>query len=160
MNKIYIYLFYSIGRFEGKNVRYRYRPELENVLHGVDFSFRKCEKIGIVGRTGSGKSTMTLGLLRILEIWDDEEYGKGSIELDDQNIEDIGLHLLRQNITMIPQDPVLFSGSIRYNIDPFNTYDDEKIIDALTKVHIWNKLLGDEDVLKKTNDEKKVKKSF
>ena len=88
--------------------------------------------------------------------WNDEKNSKGSIELDDQNIEDIGLHLLRQNITIIPQDPVLFSGTLRYNIDPFNTYDDEKIIDALKKVHIWNKLLGDEDVLKKTSDERKV----
>lgn len=81
-------------------------------------------KVGIVGRTGSGKSSITLGLLRILEIAENEDGTKGSIFLDEEDISNLGLHYLRHNITMIPQDPTLFTGTIKSNIDPFDNYSD------------------------------------
>jgi len=78
-------------------------------------------KIGIVGRTGAGKSTIALTLSRILEI------ESGFIEIDGKDISKVGLQRLRSKVTMIPQDPVLFKGTIKYNIDPTGTIDSEKI---------------------------------
>ena len=75
------------------------------MIHGINFKIRENEKIGVVGRTGSGKSTLTLGLLRILEV---EEGGK--IELDGEDIGQLGLHQIRKKTVMIPQDPTLFTG--------------------------------------------------
>jgi len=92
----------SEGNYKLENITYRYRPELEDVIHGITFSINNCEKIGVVGRTGSGKSTLTLGLLRILELALSENGQKGSITLNNLNIENIGLHHLRSNVTIIP----------------------------------------------------------
>ena len=81
----------------------------------------------MVGRTGSGKSTLTLGLLRILEMADNDDGSIGHIKLDDEEVPDLGLHCLRHNVTIIPQDPTLFTGTIKTNIDPFGKYSDEEI---------------------------------
>ena len=129
------------GKYEMDNIAYRYRPELDRVIHGISFSVKQHEKIGVVGRTGSGKSTLILGLLRILELVEGEgKEQKGSIKLDGVNIADLGLHDVRKRITLIPQDPTLFTGTIRSNIDPFEEFQDDKIIDALKKVQIWDAL--------------------
>ena len=93
-----------------------------------------------MGRTGSGKSTMTLGLLRILELVENPEGQKGKIELDSVDISEIGLHHLRGRVTIVPQDPTLFTETIRFNIDPFNEFRDEDIIKALKKVQIWDSI--------------------
>ncbi|ODM88268.1 Multidrug resistance-associated protein 1 [Orchesella cincta] len=108
----------------------RYRPGLDLVLRNVTCKINPGEKIGIVGRTGAGKSSMTLALFRIVEA------SEGSIEIDGQNISRLGLHDVRGRITIIPQDPVLFSGSLRINLDPFDSLPDETLYHALELAHL------------------------
>ncbi|KAG8768254.1 hypothetical protein FRC12_005683 [Ceratobasidium sp. 428] len=108
----------------------KYAPELEPVLNGVSFETRPSEKIGIVGRTGSGKSTLALALFRFVDPT------AGKIVLDGIDITTIGLDDLRSRLTLIPQDAVLFNGTIRENLDPFNEYTDAEILEALQRVHL------------------------
>ena len=110
------------------------------MLKKVSFDIKSKEKIGVVGRTGSGKSTLTLGLLRILELAENEDNSLGVINLDGENVSELGLHHLRQNVTNIPQDPTLFTGTIKTNIDPFNKYTDEQIAETLKKVSLWDQI--------------------
>ncbi|KAL4440937.1 hypothetical protein ABPG74_009350 [Tetrahymena malaccensis] len=128
------------GQYQVDKITYKYRDELPTVINGISFDIKNNEKIGVVGRTGSGKSTLTLGLMRILELIQDNDGQLGKITLDGQNIRDIGLHDLREKVTIIPQDPLLFSGTIRSNIDPYKKYTDSEICDVLQKVEIWNQL--------------------
>lgn len=118
------------GTVEFKDFRVRYRENLELVLKGITFHVNGGEKVGIVGRTGAGKSSLTLSLFRIIEA------AGGEILIDGQNISKLGLHTLRSRLTIIPQDPVLFSGSMRINLDPFNKYSDEQIWEALDHAHL------------------------
>lgn len=108
----------------------RYRSDLDQVLKGVTFSIKAGEKVGIVGRTGAGKSSLALALFRGLEA---EE---GKILVDDVDIGLIGLQDLREAITMVPQDPTLFTGTIRSNLDPFGVFTDEEIFTALRRVQL------------------------
>ena len=96
----------------------RYRPGLDLVLSDISCSIKSGEKIGIVGRTGAGKSSITLSLFRIIES------AAGAISIDGVNIAQIGLTRLRSALTIIPQDPVLFSGTLRFNLDPFALHTD------------------------------------
>ncbi|XP_038013187.1 canalicular multispecific organic anion transporter 2 isoform X3 [Motacilla alba alba] len=120
----------SKGDLEFVNYSVRYRKGLDLVLKDLNLQVRGGEKIGIVGRTGAGKSSMTLCLFRILEAV------KGEIKIDGVKISEIGLHDLRSRLTIIPQDPVLFSGTLRMNLDPFNKYSDEEIWKALELSHL------------------------
>ncbi|NWV57761.1 MRP3 protein, partial [Daphoenositta chrysoptera] len=120
----------SRGELEFVNYSVRYRKGLDLVLKGLNLQVHGGEKIGIVGRTGAGKSSMTLCLFRILEAV------KGEIKIDGVKISEIGLHDLRSRLTIIPQDPVLFSGTLRTNLDPFNKYSDEEIWKALELSHL------------------------
>ncbi|KAI8891188.1 P-loop containing nucleoside triphosphate hydrolase protein, partial [Backusella circina FSU 941] len=120
----------SNGAIQVKDLEVRYAADLPTVLKGVTFSVDAKEKIGIVGRTGSGKSTLSLSFFRFIEMF------KGEIIIDDINISDIGLKDLRRNLTIIPQDPVLFSGTLRSNMDPFDQFSDEDIFIALRRVHL------------------------
>lgn len=106
----------------------RYAEDLPLVLKNLSFSIKAGEKIGLVGRTGSGKSTFGLALLRFLEA------ETGSITVDGIDISTIGLSDLRRNITVMSQDPVLFSGTIRENLDPFDEHDSNELWDVLHKV--------------------------
>ncbi|KAG1678463.1 Multidrug resistance-associated protein 1 [Nymphon striatum] len=108
----------------------RYREGLDLVLKGINVDVKSCEKVGIVGRTGAGKSSLTLALFRLIEP------ASGKIVIDGVDVSNIGLHNLRSKITIIPQDPVLFSGSFRMNLDPFNEYSDEEIWNALEHAHL------------------------
>jgi ABC-type multidrug transport system fused ATPase/permease subunit len=103
---------------------------LEPVLRNLTFKIEAREKVGIVGRTGAGKSSLTLGIFRALEA------DEGKILIDDVDVGLIGLRDLREAITIVPQDPTLFMGTIRTNLDPFNLHTDEQIFMALRRVHL------------------------
>nr|XP_018259698.1 ATP-binding cassette transporter [Kwoniella dejecticola CBS 10117]OBR81856.1 ATP-binding cassette transporter [Kwoniella dejecticola CBS 10117] len=112
-----------------RDLEIKYAPDLPTVFKG-SFDIKAGEKIGLIGRTGSGKSTLAMSLLRFAE-----PYG-GSIWLDGIDITKIGVDDLRSRITYIPQDAVLFSGSVRENLDPFNEHTDEELLDALSRVNL------------------------
>ncbi|XP_061472000.1 ATP-binding cassette sub-family C member 3 isoform X2 [Rhineura floridana] len=118
------------GEVQFTNYSVRYRKGLDLVLKDLSLNVKGGEKIGIVGRTGAGKSSMTLCLFRILEAVE------GEIKIDGMRISEIGLHDLRSKLTIIPQDPVLFSGTLRMNLDPFNKYSEEEIWKALELSHL------------------------
>uniref|UniRef100_A0A8C9ZY76 ABC-type glutathione-S-conjugate transporter n=1 Tax=Sander lucioperca TaxID=283035 RepID=A0A8C9ZY76_SANLU len=120
------------GTIEFQDYGLQYRKGLELALKGITLQIHERERVGIVGRTGAGKSSLALGIFRILEA------AKGKIFIDGVNIADIGLHDLRSRITIIPQDPVLFSGSLRMNLDPFDTYTDEEVWRSLELAHLKN----------------------
>ncbi|NP_001003081.1 canalicular multispecific organic anion transporter 1 [Canis lupus familiaris] len=126
----------SKGEIRFNNYQVRYRPELDLVLRGITCDIRSMEKIGVVGRTGAGKSSLTNGLFRILEA------AGGQIIIDGVDIASIGLHDLREKLTIIPQDPILFSGSLRMNLDPFNHYSDGEIWKALELAHLKTFVAG------------------
>jgi len=102
----------SAGHVVFSDVVMSYRPGLQPALRGISFEVSGGEKVGICGRTGSGKSSLIVALLRMTEY-------TGSIEVDGINLQELGLHAVRQKISMIPQDPVLFCTSLRGNLDPF-----------------------------------------
>ncbi|XP_061188834.1 multidrug resistance-associated protein 1-like [Saccostrea echinata] len=108
----------------------RYRPKLDLVLKDINVTIKPGEKVGIVGRTGAGKSSLTLGLFRLMEP------ASGNIEIDGVKLTDIGLHDCRSKLTILPQDPVLFSGTLRMNIDPMDQKTDGEIWNALEHAHL------------------------
>lgn len=110
------------GMIEFVRVSMKYRPNLETILKKLTFSVKPGEKIGVVGRTGAGKSTICLCLSRLVEIYE------GSIEIDGVNIQKISIRDVRSRITVIPQDPTMFNGTLRFNLDPFNERTDQEII--------------------------------
>nr|XP_003409027.1 canalicular multispecific organic anion transporter 1 [Loxodonta africana] len=126
----------SKGEILFSNYQVRYRPELDLVLKGITCDIKSTEKIGVVGRTGAGKSSLTNCLFRILEA------AEGHITIDGVDIASIGLHDLREKLTIIPQDPILFSGTLRMNLDPFNNYSDEEIWKALELAHLKSFVAG------------------
>ncbi|GAA5888140.1 hypothetical protein JCM5296_005447 [Sporobolomyces johnsonii] len=115
------------GAVSIKDIELRYRPELPPVLRNVSLDIRPGEKIGVVGRTGAGKSSLTLALFRMIEI------SSGQISIDGIDISKLGLTQLRERLSIIPQDPLLFNGTLRSNLDPFNLYDDARLWDALRR---------------------------
>ncbi|XP_031635712.1 multidrug resistance-associated protein 4-like [Contarinia nasturtii] len=117
----------SDGRIEFRNVTYKYAYESEAVLHRISFDVLPKNKIGVVGRTGAGKSSLIGALFRMA-------YVKGEILIDGVNTETIDLQLLRSNISIIPQTPLLFSGTLRQNLDPLNEHSDDEIYSALDDI--------------------------
>ncbi|KAI9581230.1 hypothetical protein GQX74_013817 [Glossina fuscipes] len=115
--------------FDELSLRYFPDPKSEYILKGLTFEIRASEKIGIVGRTGAGKSSLINALFRL-------SYNEGSIIIDQRDTKSMGLHDLRSKISIIPQEPVLFSGTMRYNLDPFDEYSDAKIWEALDEVKL------------------------
>ncbi|KAH8413305.1 hypothetical protein KR009_009960 [Drosophila setifemur] len=119
------------GQVRAKDLSLRYEPDpcTDYVLRGLNFTIQPREKVGIVGRTGAGKSSLINALFRL-------SYNDGSIFIDRRDTNDMGLHDLRSKISIIPQEPVLFSGTMRYNLDPFEQYPDERLWQALEEVHL------------------------
>ena len=105
-------------------------PLGDEVLHGVSFSVRPGQKLGIVGRTGSGKSSLGIALFRIVEPC------SGAVLLDGVDTSTVPLAVLRSRLSIIPQDPVLFSTTLRENLDPFNLHDDAALTEALGRVRL------------------------
>lgn len=122
------------GRISFKDIWLSYRPGLPSVLKGISFEVGSGEKVGIVGRTGAGKSSLLTALLRLVEL------SKGSIEIDGVDVGNIGLEDLRRKLAILPQEPLLFSGTLRSNLDPFGIYDDARLNDALKRAY----LIGDD----------------
>jgi ABC-type multidrug transport system fused ATPase/permease subunit len=120
----------SEGRLEVNDLVVSYADDLPPVLKGLTFNIERNERIGVVGRTGAGKSSLTLALFRFLEA------REGSIHIDGLDISTINLHALRSRLAIIPQDPVLFSGTVRSNLDAFDEHTDAELRDALVRVHL------------------------
>ena len=134
------------GKIEFVNYSVKYRPDTKIVLKNLNFVIKPGESIGIVGRTGSGKSTLCLCLFRIIEA------ESGKILIDDVDISTIGLKLLRDIITVIPQDPTLLEGTLRQNLDPSGKHDDE------TMIH-YMKIIGMEYIIKHNGLDFKIKEN-
>lgn len=111
----------------------RYGPGLPDVLHNIDISIKPGEKIGIVGRTGAGKSTLTLVLFRLIEA------AQGKISIDGINISEIGLYDLRSHLSIIPQDAQIFKGTLRSNLDPFSQIEDIRLWQVIDICHLREK---------------------
>ncbi|WMV55726.1 hypothetical protein MTR67_049111 [Solanum verrucosum] len=118
------------GKVEIRDLKVRYRPNAPLVLQGISCTFEGGQKIGVVGRTGSGKTTLISALFRLVEPTD------GKIIIDECDISTIRLHDLRSRIGIIPQDPTLFTGSVRYNLDPLSKYSDDQIWEVLDKCQL------------------------
>ncbi|CAK9435732.1 uncharacterized protein LODBEIA_P04450 [Lodderomyces beijingensis] len=118
------------GVVKFKNYSTTYRAHLDPVLKEIELTINPKEKVGIVGRTGAGKSSLTLALFRIIE-----SIG-GFIEIDDINIGEIGLYDLRHHLTIIPQEAHTFRASVRENLDPFGEHDDAKLWQVLQLAHL------------------------
>uniref|UniRef100_A0A8R7V1Y5 ABC transporter C family member 10 n=1 Tax=Triticum urartu TaxID=4572 RepID=A0A8R7V1Y5_TRIUA len=120
----------QVGSVELKDLKIRYREDTPLVLHGITCKFQGRDKIGIVGRTGSGKTTLIGALFRLVEP------AEGEIIIDSVNISKIGLHDLRSRLGIIPQDPTLFQGTVRYNLDPLGQFSDQQIWEVLDKCQL------------------------
>lgn len=124
----------KFGAVEFKNVTSRYHRFGVLVIKNVSFTMHPGEKIAIVGRSGSGKSTIMMSLLRIIEPFE------GSITIDDVDISTINISELRSRIAVIPQEPVMLTGTFRSNLDPFQQATDSEIWEALKVVHLADKI--------------------
>jgi ATP-binding cassette subfamily C (CFTR/MRP) protein 1 len=129
----------SAGAIEMRNVTMRYREGLPLVLRGLTLSVAPREKVGIVGRTGAGKSSLLTALLRLVEL------ESGTILIDRLDVSRIGLNTLRSVMAVIPQDPVLFSGTVRSNLDPFGRYTDGEIWEGLQRTLLSNAIASLDD---------------
>lgn len=122
-----------MGKISFRNLKMKYRKDLRLVLSGINADINAGEKIGIVGRTGAGKSSLFLALFRLVE-----PEAESEIEIDGIDCLRLGLRDLRSSLAIIPQEAVLFSGTVRFNLDPFYEYSDEEIWDILVKCELYD----------------------
>jgi ATP-binding cassette subfamily C (CFTR/MRP) protein 4 len=129
------------GDIEFKNLSMRYRDFMEPSLKDLSIKIEPGMKIGIVGRTGAGKSTILQTLFRLTESM------AGSLHIDGQDVKTLGLHLLRKQIAYIPQAPFMIQGTIRENLDPFDEFETFQIENTLKEVDLYNHVMGMQDKL-------------
>jgi ABC-type multidrug transport system fused ATPase/permease subunit len=110
-------------------------------LKGISFSIREGEKIGVVSRTGAGKSSLIVALYRLADI------SEGKIHVDSVDCSTVSLNKLRSSMAIIPQEPVMFGGTLRTNLDPFNLHNDEELMDVLHKCLLGPVVDANEDGL-------------
>jgi ABC-type multidrug transport system fused ATPase/permease subunit len=122
------------GEIELKNVTMRYREGIEPSIKDLSFKVQAGMKVGIVGRTGSGKSSILQALFRLCDL------SEGTIKIDGVDIKDVGLHELRQNIAFIPQSPFLLQGTIRENLDPFEELTTQEVQQILVDLKMDKKI--------------------
>ena len=120
----------SAGRIVFDNASMKYRENLDPVLHNLSFEIRPGERVGVCGRTGAGKSSVLVALFRIAPLY------QGRIMIDGVDISKIGVHTLRQQLAIIPQDPVLFQGTLRWNLDPLKKATDQQLWDVLAEANL------------------------
>ena len=125
------------GKVNYENYSMKYRPNCDLALKDVNIEINPGEKIGIVGRTGSGKSSLTLSLFRIVEAF------SGKIIIDGENISEIPLKKLRRSVSIVPQEPFLLEGTLKTNLDPLNLYSEQEINEVLTNVKLYEMLEHD-----------------
>jgi ABC-type multidrug transport system fused ATPase/permease subunit len=118
------------GKIEFQNLTVRYDVSLPPILKKISCKIRAGQKVGVVGRTGAGKSTLTLTLFRMVQ------FIEGTVLVDGKDIRDLSLETLRTNLSIIPQEPLLFRGTLRFNLDPFQKRTDKEIWDVLKKVYL------------------------
>ena len=118
----------SSGRLEMDQVSAKYRPNLPEAVKDLNLILNSGEKLGICGTTGAGKSTLASVILRIIETTN------GEIRLDGVDTRKIGLQDLRSKITIVPQDSVLFSGTVKFNLDPWSKETEEQLVTTLSKL--------------------------
>ncbi|GLI66142.1 hypothetical protein VaNZ11_009876 [Volvox africanus] len=131
----------TAGAINVEGLCMRYRPGMPLVLKGISFKVASGEKVGLVGRTGSGKSSLLLALFRMVEA------ESGSVYIDGVNIATLGLRYLRSKMSIIPQDPFMFSGTVRHNLDPFSQASDEDLWKAVQAVGLKPAISALEDKL-------------
>ena len=122
------------GSIKAVNVNARYRKDLPLVLNNVNFDIKGGERVGIIGRTGSGKSSLILAFTRLLDLEDSTSY----FEVDGFRTDMINLNKFRKTVSVIPQDPFLLKGTLQFNIDPYGKAKREEVIDVLKKSFIWD----------------------
>ena len=133
-NKLMLQNWPQNGKIKFEKYNASYRQDTPIILKNINYEFEGGEKIGIVGRTGSGKSSMVLAMARIIEP------KSGIITIDDINTQQINLDFLREHLSIVPQDPFLFEGTLRDNIDPLKKYSDEQILKVLNDFCLFNEL--------------------
>lgn len=134
----------EVGTICFRNLQIRYAEHLPSVLKNISCTFPGRKKIGVVGRTGSGKSTLIQAIFRIVEP------REGSIIIDNVDISKIGLHDLRSRLSIIPQDPTMFEGTVRGNLDPLMQYSDNEVWEALDKCQLGDLVRAKEEKLDAT----------
>jgi ATP-binding cassette, subfamily C (CFTR/MRP), member 1 len=118
------------GEIVFKNFYMTYRSDYMPALKNISLTIKGGQKVGIIGRTGAGKSSLISALIRIIK------QSEGTLTIDGQDISQINLQHLRRQITIVPQESLLFSGTLRFNLDPHNKYDDETILFVLEKCRL------------------------
>eukprot|EP00792_Barthelona_sp_PAP020_P010076 TRINITY_DN3335_c0_g1_i1.p1 TRINITY_DN3335_c0_g1~~TRINITY_DN3335_c0_g1_i1.p1 ORF type:complete len:1359 (+),score=382.24 TRINITY_DN3335_c0_g1_i1:43-4119(+) len=124
--------FARLGRVEFEQYSAGYDANAEPIIKDLSFKINPGEKIGIVGRTGSGKSTIINALFKMLHRFN------GQIMIDNYDVDTVDIYHMRKSLTILPQSPFLFDGTLQQNLDPFNEYDEQKLVEVLKQVNFWN----------------------